>query len=187
MFHYIHTLIMLKHVNFGKHNWIHTPLENDKRFIRYYDQGIWQSLAGIFSSLDFRQTVVLNAQASLKVDSRIGWPNNFLNVLEWFSPWKRKLSNFRFRSIFIFNKKRVPKLSFRHLPKKRSVRVFDVTNRTNGFYSFQSHYQVLTYLFNSLAKSCTLYSYGHGTRIYFFEIISKFKYFGDILIMLHEE
>ena len=30
-------------------------------------------------------------------------------------------------------------------------------------------------------------SKGHGTRIHFFEIFSKFKYFGDILIMLHEE
>ena len=28
---------------------------------------------------------------------------------------------------------------------------------------------------------------GHGTRLHFFEIFSKFKYFGDILIMLHEE
>ena len=25
MFHYIHTLIMFKHVNFGKHIWIHKP------------------------------------------------------------------------------------------------------------------------------------------------------------------
>ena len=29
----------------------------------------------------------------------------FLNVLELFSPSKRKLSNFRFHSIYIFNKK----------------------------------------------------------------------------------
>ena len=30
-------------------------------------------------------------------------------------------------------------------------------------------------------------SKGPGTRIYFFEIFSKFKYFGNILNMLHEE
>ena len=29
----------------------------------------------------------------------------FLNVSELFFPWKSKLSNFRFRLIFIFNKK----------------------------------------------------------------------------------
>ena len=34
---------------------------------------------------------------------RMTW--QFLNVLELFSPEKRKLSNFHFRSIFIFNKK----------------------------------------------------------------------------------
>ena len=35
---------------------------------------------------DFRQTVVLNAQASLKAGSRVGWPNSSLKVLELFSP-----------------------------------------------------------------------------------------------------
>ena len=40
---------------------------------------------------------------------------------------------------------------------KRSVWVFDVTNRKNGFSNFQSYHWVVMYLFNSLAKSCTLF------------------------------
>ena len=50
-------------------------------------------------------TYVYNFVAPLKVGSRVGWPNNFLNVLQLLSPLKRKLSNFFLRSIFIFNKK----------------------------------------------------------------------------------
>ena len=41
----------------------------------------------------------------LKVDSRAGMTRQFLIVLELFSVLKSKLSNFRFRLIFIFNKK----------------------------------------------------------------------------------
>ena len=41
----------------------------------------------------------------LKVDSRVGMTWQFLIVLELFSVLKSKLSNFRFRLIFIFNKK----------------------------------------------------------------------------------
>ena len=33
----------------------------------------------------------------------------------------------------------------------------------------------------------SIHSKGPGTRIHFFEIFSKFKYFGNILSMLHEE
>ena len=52
---------------------------------------------------------------------------------------------------------RVSRLSFRflwpccHLPMQSSVWVFDVTHRPNSFYSFQSYYQVVMYLVNSLA------------------------------------
>ena len=42
---------------------------------------------------------------ALKADSRIRLPNIFFNVLQLLPPLKRKLSDFRFRSIFIFNKK----------------------------------------------------------------------------------
>ena len=48
----------------------------------------------------------------LKADSRVAWPNNLKNILELFSPYKRKTSNFRFRSIFIFNKKEFQSCQF---------------------------------------------------------------------------
>ena len=70
---------------------------------------------------------------------------------------KKKTIQFLLSLNLSFQQKRAPKLSICHLPTKRSVWVFDVTNRTNGFYNFQSYYQVVTYLFNSLAKSCTLF------------------------------
>ena len=56
-----------------------------------------------------------------------------------------------------FQQKRAPKLPIYHLPTKRSVWLFDVTNRTNGFFSFQSYHKVVMHLFNSLAKSCTVF------------------------------
>ena len=100
--------------------------------------------------------MILVEKVSLK-GGLSGWMTwRFLNDLEIFSTSKRKLFNFQFRSIFIFNK-RAPKLSICHLPTKGSVWVFDVTNRTNGFSNFQSYHKVVTYLFNSLAKSCTLF------------------------------
>ena len=46
-------------------------------------------------------------------------------------------------------------MSICHLLTKHSVWVFDVTNRTNSFYSFQSYHEVVMHLFNLLAKSCT--------------------------------
>ena len=70
---------------------------------------------------------------------------------------KRKLSNFYIRSIFVFSKKRAPKLSNCHLPTKRCIWVFDVTNRTNSFSNFQSYHEVVMYVFNSSAKSCRLF------------------------------
>ena len=75
----------------------------------------------------------------LKADSRVGWPNNFLNTLELFSPKKKSYSI----STFVqssFSTKKSPKVVNLPLPTKSSVWVFDVTNRTNGFYYFQSYY-----------------------------------------------
>ena len=70
---------------------------------------------------------------------------------------KKKANQFPLLFNLYFQQKRFPKLSVCHLPTKRSVSVFDVTNRRNGFSSFQSYHQVVKYLFNSLAKSCTLF------------------------------
>ena len=44
-----------------------------------------------------------------------------------------------------------------------------------------------TYLFSNQHWIIFSLFKGHETRIHFFEIFSKFKYFGDILIILHEE
>ena len=44
-------------------------------------------------------------------------------------------------------------------------------------YAMHSH---ISYILEANSK-------GHGIRIHFFGIFLKFKYFGDILIMLHEE
>ena len=92
----------------------------------------------------------------LKADSRLGWPNNFECFRVDFS-LKRKTIQFSLWFNLYFQQKRAPRLSICHLPTKRSVWVFDVTNRTNGFSNFQSYHEVVMYLFNSLAKSCTLY------------------------------
>ena len=56
-----------------------------------------------------------------------------------------------------FQQERAPKLSICHLSEKRSVWVFDITKRRNDFSNFKSYDQVVMYLFNSLAKSCTLF------------------------------
>ena len=65
--------------------------------------------------------------------------------------------SFRFCLIFIFNKKEPQSLSICHLLRKGSVWVFNVTNRRTGFCSFQSFHKLVIYLFNSLAKSFTLF------------------------------
>ena len=72
----------------------------------------------------------------LKADSRVGWPNIFLNVLELFSLLKRKLSNFRFRSIFIFNKKEPQSCQFATYWRNPLLEFLTSQNRTNDFYSF---------------------------------------------------
>ena len=59
----------------------------------------------------------------------------FLNVLELFSPEKRKYPIFAFIQSY-FQQKRAPKLSVCHLLKKSSAWVFGDTNRQNGFYYF---------------------------------------------------
>ena len=70
---------------------------------------------------------------------------------------KKKIIQFPLSFNLYFQQKRAPKLSICHLPTKRSVWVFDVTNRTNGFSNFQGYHEVVMYLFNSLAKSWTLF------------------------------
>ena len=69
---------------------------------------------------------------------------------------KKKTIQFPLSFNLYFQQKRAPKLPICHLPTKRSVWGFDVTNSTNGFSSFQSYHEVVMYLFSSLAKSCTL-------------------------------
>ena len=69
---------------------------------------------------------------------------------------KRKIIQFPLSFNLHFLQKRAPKLSICHLLTKRSVWVFGVINRANGFSSFQSYHEVVMNLFNSLAKSCTL-------------------------------
>ena len=70
---------------------------------------------------------------------------------------KKRIIQFSLSLNLYFQQKRALKLSVCYLPTKRSVWVFDVTNRRNGFSSFQSCHQVVMHLFNSLAKSCTLF------------------------------
>ena len=70
---------------------------------------------------------------------------------------KKKTIQFPLSFSLYLLQKRALKLSICQLPTKRSAWVFDITNRTNVFSSFQSYYKVVMYLFNSLAKSCTLF------------------------------
>ena len=70
---------------------------------------------------------------------------------------KKKTFQFPLSFNLYFQQTRVPKFSICHLLMKRSVWIFDVTNRRNDFSNFQSYLQVVMYLFNSLAKSCTLF------------------------------
>ena len=71
--------------------------------------------------------------------------------------FKKKTIQFPLSFNLYFQQKRTPKLSICHLPTKRSVWVFDITNRTKSFSNFQSYHQVVMYLLSSLAKSCTLF------------------------------
>ena len=70
---------------------------------------------------------------------------------------KKKTIQFLLSFNLYFQQKIAAKLSICHLRTKRSVWVFDVTNRANGFSNFQSYLKVVMYLFNSLVKSCTLF------------------------------
>ena len=86
----------------------------------------------------------------LKADCRLGWPKSCFPLIKEnysVSAFVQSLSS----------TKRAPKLSIFHVPTKRSVWVFDVTNRAIGFSSFQSYHVVVMYLFNSLAEGCTLF------------------------------
>ena len=85
-------------------------------------------------------TISMISVTLLRADSWVGWPNN----------------NYCFHSIFSFNKKESLSCQFANY-QWNAVWVSDITNRTNGFFNVQSYHQVVTYLFNSLAKSCTLF------------------------------
>ena len=67
----------------------------------------------------------------------------FLNVLEFFFPLKNKNIQFLLLLNLYFQQKRAPKLSVWHLLTKSAVRIFDVTNRPNGFHNFQSYHKVV--------------------------------------------
>ena len=116
----------------------------------------------IFSSLITPLIFLLSTKTSynklpdLKASSRLGWPNIFKCFRVTFS-LKKKIIQFPLSFSLYFQQKRAPKLSSGHLPTKRSSWAFDVTNRTNGFSSFQTYHEVIMYLFSSLAKSCTLF------------------------------
>ena len=92
----------------------------------------------------------------LKEDSRLGWPNNFY-FLRVILSLKKKAIQFSPSFNLYFQQKRASELSMCHLPTKRSVWVFDVTNRASGFSNFQSYHELVVYLFNLLARSCTLF------------------------------
>ena len=66
----------------------------------------------------------------LKADSRLRWPN----VLEFIFPWKRKVFNFCFRSIFIFNKKEPQSCQFATYRRKA---LFDFLTSQTGQMAFQ--------------------------------------------------
>ena len=63
---------------------------------------------------------------------------------------KRKLSNFCFRSTFIFNKKEPQSCQF---ATYRQNALFEFFMPQTGFSNSQSYHEVVMYLFNSLAKS----------------------------------
>ena len=96
-------------------------------------------------------SLLLHSTAPIKIHTDLfTWK---LDSPLWILSLKRKLSAF-IQSLF--STKKSPKVV--NLPlTKRSVWVFDVTNRTNGIFNFQRYHQVVMYLFDSLIKSCTLY------------------------------
>ena len=70
---------------------------------------------------------------------------------------KKKTNQLSLSFNLYFQQKRAPKLSICHLPTKCSVWVFNVTDGTNGFSTYQSYHELVMSLFNSLAKSCMLF------------------------------
>ena len=73
---------------------------------------------------------------ALKTDSPVRWPNNFKCFRVIFS-LKKKTIQFPLLLSLYFQQKKAPKLSICHLLTKRSARVFDFANRTNGFSNFK--------------------------------------------------
>ena len=70
---------------------------------------------------------------------------------------KKKTIQFPLSFDLYFQQKRAPKMPICHLPTKRYVWVFGATNTTNDFSNFKSYLKVVMYVFNSLAKSSTLF------------------------------
>ena len=58
---------------------------------------------------------------------------------------KKKTIQFPLSFNLYFQQKRAPKLSICHLPTKRCVWIFDVTNRANGFSNFQRCCELVMY------------------------------------------
>ena len=83
----------------------------------------------------------ISSNRALKVDSRLGWPNTFLMFWSYFLLKKENYS-FPLLLNLYFQQKKAPNLSICHLPTKRSVGGFDVTNRTNSFSDFQGYHEV---------------------------------------------
>ena len=103
-----------------------TFTKNKERIQKFKETGdSWYIYQNELDKICFQHYMANKDFKDLKLDSRIGWPNNILNVLE----------NYLISLLFnlYFQKKRAQNLSICHLPTKRSVWVFDVTNRTNGF------------------------------------------------------
>ena len=70
---------------------------------------------------------------------------------------KKKTIKFPLSFNLYFQQKRAPNLSICHLQRNTLLGFLTPTNRRNGFANFQSCHQVITYLFISLTKSCTLF------------------------------
>ena len=76
----------------------------------------------------------------------LGWDD--LIIFKYFRVYfslKNKIIQFPLSFNLYFRQKRAPKLSICHLPTKRFVWVFDVTDCTNGFSILQSYHQVVMY------------------------------------------
>ena len=134
-------------------------LMKELNILNVYQINILQHLLFMFKVKSSITPRVFNQVFSLidhiKADYWVEWP--IFKCFRVIFSLKKKTIQFPLSFNLYFQLKRAPKLSICHLPTKRSVWVFDVTNRTNGFSNFQSYYQVVMYLFNSLAKSCTLF------------------------------